>query len=90
MFNFSDLSLIDYRYFQVISTTCMHVTLKSPDTGHEWFIASYEGKDWTSCAIYHRHHHCDSWHSQCHRPTLLLAQQYIKNHDAWFVLRSTK
>ncbi|SFU86682.1 hypothetical protein [Butyrivibrio sp. M55] len=85
MFDRKDLNCIDREYFQVISETCYHITLKSKNTGHTWDITSTENPYGKSIVISHKHNDMDPFHIQprVHPRSIQEAQDMIKAHDIW-------
>ncbi len=55
MFDATDLSALDPKYFSIIFTDAFDVTVMSRNTGHYWFIHNPEYPTPGTCIIFHKH-----------------------------------
>jgi len=78
-----DLNLIKDGYFNILDASGFAIYLQSKNTKHYWGIILDESPTYRNFKVYHKHNQSDSYHRHKDAPTLMVAIQEIKNHDAF-------
>ena len=83
MFDATDLSALDPKYFSIIFTDAFDVTVMSRNTGHYWFIHNPEYPTPGTCIIFHKHKASHPYHQHGRANSLKQAVRSIQSHDRW-------
>ena len=83
MFDATDLSALDPKYFSIIFTDAFDVTVMSRNTGHYWFIHNPEYPTPGTCIIFHKHKASHPYHQHGRANSLKQAVRSIQRHDRW-------
>lgn len=83
MFDATDLSALDSKYFSIIFTDAFDVTVMIRNTGHYWFIHNPEYPTPGTCIIFHKHKASHPYHQHGRASSLKQAVRSIKSHDRW-------